>query len=46
MLNMLKDLGNHSDAACTTQIKHLGDYIALISLKGGYSIPLKVEVLK
>ena len=46
VLNMLKDLGDHSDAPCTTQIKHLGDYIALISLKGGYSIPLKEEVLK
>lgn len=31
---------------CTTQIKHLGEYMARITLRGGYSIPLKLEVLK
>lgn len=35
-----------ADVRCTTQIKHLGEYIARISLRGGYSIPLKLEVLK
>lgn len=34
------------DAPCAVQIKHLGEYIARISLQGGYSIPLKIEVLK
>jgi hypothetical protein len=31
---------------CTTQIKHLGEYLARLSLRGGYNIPLKLEVVK
>jgi hypothetical protein len=31
---------------CATQIRQLGQYLARISLRGGYSIPLKLEVLK
>jgi hypothetical protein len=42
---LMKDLGDR-DTPCTTQIKHLGEYVARISLQGGYSIPLKIEVLK
>ena len=31
---------------CTQAIKTLGQYIARISLRGGYDIPLKFEVVK
>jgi len=31
---------------CTTQLRQLGQYLARISLQGGYSIPLKLEVVK
>jgi hypothetical protein len=41
----MNDLGDRNQP-CTAQIKHLGDYIARISLQGGYTIPLKIEVLK
>lgn len=34
------------DVPCTNQIKTLGQYVARISLKGGFSIPLKFEVIK
>jgi hypothetical protein len=34
------------DVPCTIQIKTLGQYVARISLKGGFSIPLKFEVVK
>lgn len=34
------------DVPCTIQIKSLGQYVARISLKGGFSIPLKFEVVK
>ncbi|GKY97352.1 hypothetical protein MPSEU_000693600 [Mayamaea pseudoterrestris] len=35
-----------SDQASTTQVKQLGEFLACISLRGGYNIPLRVEVLK
>uniref|UniRef100_A0A7S3L493 Ribosomal protein L9 domain-containing protein n=1 Tax=Amphora coffeiformis TaxID=265554 RepID=A0A7S3L493_9STRA len=35
-----------SDTPCTTQVKELGEYLARISLKGGFMVPLKVEVRK
>jgi len=34
------------EVECTTQIKQLGKYVARISLRGGYSIPLRIEVVK
>jgi hypothetical protein len=34
-----------ADKACETQVKQLGEYLACISLRGGYRIPLRVEVL-
>lgn len=35
-----------TEEACKVQIKALGLYLAKISLAGGYTVPLKVEVLK
>ena len=32
--------------SCTTQVRELGDYLARISLKGDFVVPLKVEVVK
>lgn len=40
-----KDFGA-PDERCTTQVRELGEYLARISLKGGFMVPLKVEVLK
>lgn len=34
------------DEPCKTEIRQLGDYWARISLKGGYSIPFRFQVLK
>ena len=34
------------DKTCTIQIKSLGVYVARVCLRGGYNIPLKLEVLK
>lgn len=31
---------------CETSIRSLGEYLARITLRGGYKIPLKIEVLK
>lgn len=31
---------------CETQVKELGEYLARIALKGGFMVPLKVEVVK
>ena len=36
----------HFDAPCTVQLKKLGDYVARISLRGGYTVPLALEVVK
>lgn len=47
--NTIKDifsrLGDPSEP-CQTQVRQLGDYVARISLRGGYQVPLKVQVLK
>jgi ribosomal protein L9 len=34
------------DTPCQVQIREVGDFMARISLGGGYSIPLKIEVIK
>lgn len=31
---------------CKVQIRQLGEYMARLTLKGGHSVPLRVEVLK
>lgn len=31
---------------CPTQVRQLGEYMARIALRGGFLVPLKVEVLK
>lgn len=31
---------------CTTEVRKLGDYIARITLRGGFQVPLRVEVIK
>jgi len=41
---VLEEIDNEQD--CKVQIKALGLYVAKISLAGGYTVPLKVEVLK
>ena len=35
-----------SEVKCEVQIKKVGDYIARITLRGGYSVPLRFEVTK
>ncbi|KAL3902923.1 MAG: hypothetical protein SGILL_010642, partial [Bacillariaceae sp.] len=35
-----------ADGPCSVEIKRLGDYLAKISLKGGYSVPLRFVVLQ
>jgi ribosomal protein L9 len=34
------------DQPCTVQIRQLGDFLARITLSGGYTVPLKFEVVK
>jgi len=34
------------EGKCQTKIKRLGDYLAKISLEGGYSVPLRVAVMQ
>lgn len=41
----MQELGDPSEK-CKAEIRRLGLYLARISLKGGHSIPLKVEVVK
>jgi ribosomal protein L9 len=41
---VLKEI--ETDEKCKVQIRALGTYVAKISLAGGYTVPLKVEVLK
>ena len=31
---------------CQTQVRQLGEFLARIALKGGFMVPLKVEVVK
>ena len=42
---MQEQLGDASQP-CTTQVRQLGEFLARISLKGGFMVPLKVEVVK
>ena len=35
-----------TEEECTVQIKKLGDFVAKITLAGGYVVPLRVTVLK
>lgn len=48
--NMLTDIGTVDEDgktnACQVEIRQLGEYLAKISLSGGYSLPLKVAVVK
>jgi ribosomal protein L9 len=34
------------DRPCSAQIRQLGDFVARISLSGGYTVPLRIEILK
>jgi hypothetical protein len=34
------------EGACEIEIKRLGEYLAKISLPGGFSVPLKVQVIQ
>jgi ribosomal protein L9 len=44
---MEEKLGNvASDQPCTVQIRQIGDFLARITLSGGYTVPLKFEVAK
>jgi ribosomal protein L9 len=35
-----------ADQPCTVQIRQIGDFLARITLSGGYTVPLKFEVVK
>ena len=35
-----------ADGPCQIQIRRLGEYLAKISLQGGYSVPLRFTVLR
>jgi hypothetical protein len=35
-----------TSASCRVQLKQLGTFVAKITLRGGYSVPLKFTVLK
>jgi hypothetical protein len=41
----LNELGDEH-LPCEVNLRHLGEYVARITLRGGYQIPLKIEVLK
>jgi hypothetical protein len=45
MDEIMDELGPR-EIPCTTRVKHLGEYVARIWLRGGYKIPLKVLVVK
>lgn len=34
------------EVECTTKIKQVGKFVARISLSGGFSVPLRIEVVK
>jgi hypothetical protein len=44
-VRLMESLGD-SEQKCKVQIKKMGDYIARITLRGGYSVPLRFEVTK
>ena len=35
-----------TEGDCNKEIRRLGEYLAKISLPGGYAVPLKVQVLQ
>lgn len=35
-----------AEGPCTAQVRQLGEYVACLGLRGGYRIPLRVEVSK
>lgn len=43
---LLKNNIEAADQPCTVQVRQLGEFLAGIALKGGFLVPLKVEVLK
>lgn len=45
-LDSYMDEFGDSEVECTAKIKQLGRYVARISLSGGYSIPLSIEIKK
>lgn len=45
MDNLMETLGA-AETKCEVEIKKLGEYVARLSLGGGYSVPLRFEVLK
>ena len=42
---ILEGLGD-AKTPCTVELRELGSYLARVSLRGGYSVALKVEVVK
>ena len=42
---LMEQMGDASQP-CSTQVRQLGEYMARIALKGGFMVPLKVEVVK
>jgi hypothetical protein len=42
---IMEELGDPTEP-CAVHVKQLGEFLARISLAGGFSVPLKVEVLK
>jgi len=45
-LESLMEQFGDAETPCTTKVKQLGQFLARISLRGGYSVPLRVEVVK
>jgi hypothetical protein len=43
---MVDEYQPSKDGPCSIQIRRLGEYVAKISLKGGYSVPLRFVVLR
>lgn len=43
---MHTDFPSDATVSPSTEVKQLGEYLARIALKGGFMVPLKVEVLK
>jgi hypothetical protein len=44
--SMVDEYQPSKDGPCSIKIRRLGDYLAKISLKGGYSVPLRFVVLR
>lgn len=43
---MMQEQFGDASQPCSTQVRQLGEFLARISLKGGFMVPLKVEVVK